>query len=430
VLDVGRTASGLPYLVLEHMEGSDLGCYVERRGRLPVSEAVDCVLQACEALAEAHAFGIVHRDLKPENLFLCEEADGGFVVKVLDFGVSKAPPGRRGGRSLTNPFEVVGSPTYMAPEQIRGGQVDARTDIWALGVLLHELISGDLPFASATVTDTFSMILDEAYALPPLEAGPAADEVSKIIQKCMQRCPDDRYQDVVELAAALAPFGVDPLQARRVAKVAAASRARMIATDEQPTLATPGTPWAISTPTLQSKIDQLPSSPRASLATWLAGSALGVAVGIGCILLLASQHPAPAAGSRSPSGLVSEIDMSKAAIAAPIAQETEAAFAATRPAAGSASTSASRDSARTHAAPNLRPGSVRWPLASNVQRSATGSSAPSLAAAEPAVTVSTASEPAPEAPVAGLTTTPVEVAPPAVSSSADAWDPKTFGGRR
>jgi serine/threonine-protein kinase len=105
VLDVGRTPSGMPYLVLEYMEGSDLRAYLERRGPLPISEAADCVMQACEALAEAHAFGIVHRDLKPENLFLSEEADGGFVLKVLDFGISKAPAARRAGaRTLTNPF--------------------------------------------------------------------------------------------------------------------------------------------------------------------------------------------------------------------------------------------------------------------------------------------------------------------------------------
>lgn len=226
VLDVGRTPAGVPYLVLEYMQGSDLGGYLEEHGPLPIVEVVDYVLQACEALAEAHALGIVHRDLKPENLFLSEEADGAFVLKVLDFGISKAPAARRGARLLTNPFEVVGSPTYMAPEQIRGGVVDERTDIWALGTVLYELVTGELLFGGVTVTETFSRIVDEKEPVPELPAQPGSERLHAIISRCLRRNPSERFQDVVELARALAPLGSDELQAGRVARVAAATRGR------------------------------------------------------------------------------------------------------------------------------------------------------------------------------------------------------------
>jgi serine/threonine-protein kinase len=226
VLDVGRTPSGVPYLVLEYMQGYDLGGYLDERGPLPIVEVADYVLQACEALAEAHALGIVHRDLKPENLFLSEEADGAFVLKILDFGISKAPAARRGGRLLTNPFEVVGSPTYMAPEQIRGGVVDERTDIWALGTVLYELVTGDLLFGGVTVTETFSRIVDEKEPVPELPAQPGSERLHAIISRCLRRNPSERYQDVVELARALAPLGSDELQAERVARDAAATRGR------------------------------------------------------------------------------------------------------------------------------------------------------------------------------------------------------------
>lgn len=413
VLDVGRTETGLPYLVLEHLEGSDLSCYLERRGQLSISEAVDWVMQTCEALAEAHAFGIVHRDLKPDNLFLSEEADGGFVLKVLDFGISKAPASRCGGRSLTNPFEVVGSPSYMSPEQVRSSNVDSRADIWALGVLLHELISGEAPFSTDSITSTFALILDPGYSLPPLEAGPASEQASAIIRKCMQRDPEQRYQSVVELATALAPLGTDAQQARRVAKVADASRARVIATSDTLTLANPGTPLALSRHYQEVEVDDVAFRPRHRVRNWLVAAGTLVAISACAVLLGASAHRgAPIASTEpAPPGR-----LPAASIAADLVESTPPVAAAAR-------------------APVVVGAALQQPSAKVPQRQPTapwrGRRQAALPSAKPTAEVS----PVVALSVATPTLQPVAEAPPpkraaAAAPTADAWDTSTFGGRR
>jgi len=162
VLDVGAFDSGEPYMVMEYLEGCDLSKYVRQRGPLAVGEAIDYLLQACEALAEAHVAGIVHRDLKPANLYLTRRADGSNCVKVLDFGISKAAlsPDQAAPQNMTQTSSVLGTPGYMAPEQLRSSKhVDARTDIWALGVILHELLTGRLAFQGSTVPEVYTSIL-------------------------------------------------------------------------------------------------------------------------------------------------------------------------------------------------------------------------------------------------------------------------------
>src|SRR5580693_7216018 len=144
VIDVGQLESGSPYMVMEYLEGEDLQGWLEKQGRLPIERAVDFLLQACEAIAEAHAMGIVHRDLKPANLFCIRRPDGTLSIKVLDFGISKAAGASMG---MTSTQAVMGSPLYMSPEQMGSSKgVDARSDIWALGVILFELVTGRVPF--------------------------------------------------------------------------------------------------------------------------------------------------------------------------------------------------------------------------------------------------------------------------------------------
>jgi len=132
VIDVGTLPSGSPYMVMEYLEGIDLGGYLQLHGALPTAVAAEFVLQACEAIAEAHALGIVHRDLKPPNLFVTRAADGSPLIKVLDFGIAKAGVG---DLQITRTQAVMGSPGYMSPEQMRSSKsADARRDIWAIGV--------------------------------------------------------------------------------------------------------------------------------------------------------------------------------------------------------------------------------------------------------------------------------------------------------
>ncbi|MFS8068038.1 MAG: serine/threonine-protein kinase, partial [Byssovorax sp.] len=139
VIDVGVLEDGAPFIVMEHLDGEDLAALVDRRGALPVAEAVEYVLQAAEAIAEAHAAGIVHRDLKPENLFLSFDLAGAPCIKVLDFGISKLLGDEL---ALTRAAVAVGTPLYMSPEQmVSSRDVDSRTDLWSLGVVLYELVT-------------------------------------------------------------------------------------------------------------------------------------------------------------------------------------------------------------------------------------------------------------------------------------------------
>jgi serine/threonine protein kinase len=210
VLDFGTLESGRSYMVMEYLEGEDLGSALDRRGRLPVQDVVDYLLQACDAVAQAHALGIVHRDIKPGNLFLARGPDGGTCLKVLDFGISKAlrPAGGLENMALTNTQSVLGSPYYMAPEQMRSsGNVDARTDIWALGVVAYELLSGGAPFAAQAMPELCAMILQDAPASlrerrPDVPAG-----LEAAVLKCLEKAPRSRFEDLAALATAIAPFG-------------------------------------------------------------------------------------------------------------------------------------------------------------------------------------------------------------------------------
>ena len=211
VLDVSTLENGAPYMVMEFLEGSDLGALLEQRGPLPLAEAVGYLLEACEGVAEAHAAGIVHRDLKPANLFLCNRGSGRTLVKVLDFGISKAqnPASAAGGElTLTKTSAVMGSPVYMSPEQMASAKnVDARTDIWSLGVSLFELVSGERPFNGETLTELIANVL----RLPPRSMNELHSRVPREFEAALVRSLEkeraQRYQTVADFAAAIAPFG-------------------------------------------------------------------------------------------------------------------------------------------------------------------------------------------------------------------------------
>jgi eukaryotic-like serine/threonine-protein kinase len=207
VTDVAELPSGAPYMVMEYLEGSDLAHVLRQRGPFAIAEAANAVLQACAALAEAHAHRIIHRDLKPSNLFLSRRTDGATVIKVLDFGISKVIDGGDVSTFQTNTTSLMGTPLYMSPEQLRSSKfVDARTDIWALGVILYELVAGAPPFRADSMTDLLLKIASEP--LPSLSAArpDAPPAFVEVVTICTQKDRAARYSTVAELARALQPF--------------------------------------------------------------------------------------------------------------------------------------------------------------------------------------------------------------------------------
>ncbi|HEX4448322.1 MAG TPA: protein kinase [Polyangiaceae bacterium] len=208
VLDVGKLESGAPYMVMEYLEGNDLGKVLEQEGPLTLEAAADWVLQACEAVAEAHAAGIVHRDLKPENLFLARTVGGVMKIKVLDFGVSKAMAGSSGDLlGLTRTRAMLGSPLYMAPEQMRSSRdVDPRCDVWALGVVLFQMLTRRWPFEADTMPALcLKVVSDPPMSLAVLRPDAPAALVA-IVERCLIKDPAQRFSNAAELASALEPF--------------------------------------------------------------------------------------------------------------------------------------------------------------------------------------------------------------------------------
>lgn len=210
VLDVARLDTGTPYVVMEYLDGKNLASVLDAKGRLPERLAVDYLLQACEAVAEAHRAGVVHRDLKPENLFLAEFPDGRRAIKVLDFGISKATGAwvKPVARTLTNPSSAMGSPHYMAPEQMTAARdVDARADIWALGAILHQLVTGHLAFDGDSLPAVCAAVLQSdpipvRQYLPQLSIG-----LEEAIQYCLVKNREQRLSTVAELARLISAFG-------------------------------------------------------------------------------------------------------------------------------------------------------------------------------------------------------------------------------
>jgi WD40 repeat protein/serine/threonine protein kinase len=208
ILDVGELDGGSPYIVMEYLEGTDLATMVRRDGPVSVTVAADYVVQALDALAEAHAIGIVHRDLKPSNLFVTRRSDGTAWLKVLDFGISKLGA-QADVSTLTGTHSIIGSPAYMSPENLWSSKlVDARSDIWSLGIILYELVTGELPFSAPAYS---TLVLKVAMApLPSLAgkgsvAGPA-EEFDALVRRCLEKEPARRFDSVAGLAAALQPF--------------------------------------------------------------------------------------------------------------------------------------------------------------------------------------------------------------------------------
>jgi tRNA A-37 threonylcarbamoyl transferase component Bud32 len=213
VFDVGTLEDGTPFIVMELLLGCDLAQLLCAEGRFSVQDATSYVVEACDALAKAHALGIVHRDLKPANLFLATRADDTTCIKVLDFGISKFPAV---DSALTSTTALLGSPVYMSPEQLESTRdVDARSDVWSLGVILYELLTGSHPFVAETLPQLCRKI-GEAQAPSVKQArADVPDAVADAVARCLAKKPGDRFHDVTSLAAALAPFARSTVETAR-----------------------------------------------------------------------------------------------------------------------------------------------------------------------------------------------------------------------
>jgi serine/threonine protein kinase len=367
VLDVGTLDTGAPYMVMELLEGSDLGQVLEQRGPVSVELAAEWVAQACEAVAEAHAAGIVHRDLKPQNLFLARMVGGTSKVKVLDFGVSKSIETLTSGPgALTSTRSMLGSPLYMAPEQMRSSRdVDARVDVWALGVVLFELLTQRYPFEADAMPELCLKVVSD----PPQRLSALRPDVPEtmvlVIERCLEKDADRRFSNAAELASALEPF--IPQGSRGVVE-----RARLAIATMQPQ--TPDRSGVPMQRTMRSgrepvRIDPTPAAwgskrgatlvpkRRLGAASWIAAGIVAIA-GIGGAALLWRGRANERAFSVSPSssivasssrGVPAPENVAASAVAvltlAPLASEMPPAVSATPPAAPASALAKSAPSA-------------------------------------------------------------------------------------
>src|SRR5260221_3586586 len=232
VLDVGNWEGNAPYMVMEFLDGRDLSAELREKGTLSTKDCVDYLLQAIEAVAEAHSLGIVHRDLKPENLFLTRRADGSRAVKVLDFGISKTIVlGSSDEQSLTRTSNIMGSPFYMSPEQMRTPRnVDPRSDIWALGAILYDLLSGQPPFVAETIPQLCTMML-ESEPLPIRGLRPEVTvELEAVIMRCLAKDISKRWSSVADVGQPLLRFASrsSKIHVERAGRVLSASGAASV----------------------------------------------------------------------------------------------------------------------------------------------------------------------------------------------------------
>jgi serine/threonine-protein kinase len=306
VLDFGTMPDGVPYMVMEYLQGRDLEDVLDTEGPRPVSEAVDYVLQAAEAVAEAHAAGLVHRDLKPANLFR-EQRKGGAFIKVLDFGISK-DIALQEQPSLTSTGQSIGSPFYMSPEQVRDAKrVDHRTDIWALGVILYQLLTGQLPFAGETIGGVFAAIVSDPFV--PLRELTAKlgrevpEPLEAAVHRCLARDVSKRFQTVGALARALAPFAPAARNSvDRIAHVEESGHSHVFG--NSPTDPPPAQAVSKKSETMAAFGQTGSSRGRSRLALLGVGGALVVGVAMGAVIVGARAgggSTAASASSPSPS---------------------------------------------------------------------------------------------------------------------------------
>lgn len=355
VTDVGSFEDGAPYMVMEHLDGRDLSALLKERGAFQPWDAVDAILQACEALAEAHALGMVHRDLKPANLFMTRRPDGTPSVKVLDFGISKVANASASDNAMTKTSAVMGSPLYMSPEQMTASRdVDARTDVWAIGIVLYELLTGRAPFLAETLPEICGLILTAAPSAIRDISPSTPEPLQMAVLRCLEKDRARRFQSVSELAQALAPFGsrATSRSVERISRILGAASAHPHAPASVPhgvhaTSASGGT---------QSNWGQTHTSRSNTVPLMAAAAAVVVLVGGGVagLFLWHSKAPSPeSAASAASTGVVADVK------ARPSAAPPVEPVVAPAPIVTAAPASAAQPSAKPTVAPALAPSVVK-----------------------------------------------------------------------
>jgi serine/threonine protein kinase len=281
VFDYGTMRDESPYLVMEFLTGRDLQRELRARRTIPVEEAAEIIVQACEGLAAVHARGIVHRDIKPANLFLTQRANARLLVKIVDFGISKAPKLSEDDVTITK--GSIGSPHYMSPEQLRNSRsVDARSDIWSLGVTLYRALTGELPFAGETVATLLAAVVaTEPRNLRELRPD-LSPEIEAVVRKCLEKNWDDRYGSAQELADALSPFAMP-------SKRSFASLPERIDSSPPPHESTP-----MHESTSRAHIAPVSGALGEPGAPWRPRAALAAAIGVPLVLVTLALRFAPA----------------------------------------------------------------------------------------------------------------------------------------
>ena len=372
VSDVDRLPSGVPYIVMEYLQGIDLAALRRKVGPLPIAEATTHIAQACDAIAEAHGLGIVHRDLKPSNLFLTERRDDRRMIKVLDFGISKVENPR--DQDTTSTGMTMGSPKYMSPEQMKSlRDVDGRTDIWALGAILYDLLAGRPPFLAESMAQVCTLVLHGEP--PPLRSlRPEVPlELKDIVERCLRKVPTERFATADDLARALSPFCVPgTVKLPAVVRQQLPSVTVPVYLDEpEPEPASRGTATRRLDDPGPPPAEPLPAPSAGTLATWDAPApaprrSRAAAVVIAGVLLVAgaafamsyggAQPEAPAQAGGSPPAQAVVPASAKTAVDAPALSPADLPDSEQRPEPAEASPTGDAPRAPRPALPAPRPG--------------------------------------------------------------------------
>jgi len=276
VVDFGTEDDGAQYYVMEALEGRSLGAILAEDGPFDVDRALGLLEQVCRALAAAHAGGVVHRDVKPDNVFVVRRADGAEQAKVIDFGISQVPASD-GRERLTRAGAIIGTPEYMAPEQAAGEPVDHRTDVYALGVLAYELLTGTLPIVAHTPVATLVAHQTRTPDAPSRRRASVPGDVDALVLRALAKRPEDRPPTMDAFAEQIAR-----IRLRRRADLAARSGATLVRPRD--TVALPGTPR--------------PRRPRPAHAR-LALALLAIAVAAGGVAWWAAHRNTGGSGERA-----------------------------------------------------------------------------------------------------------------------------------